>query len=111
MDVGQVIDADLEAKAAVAGAAPQGATDKASAARAVRGMFTAIAPRYDFANHLLSMNIDRIWWRRTARAFQAILSRPESRILDLCCGTGDMTFALEKQTGKPQPRILGADFS
>ena len=103
--------ADYESKGVAGGATPQGTTDTASAARAVRGMFTAIAPRYDLANHLLSMNIDRIWWRRTARAFQAILSRPESRVLDLCCGTGDMTFALEKQAGKPQPRILGADFS
>jgi demethylmenaquinone methyltransferase/2-methoxy-6-polyprenyl-1,4-benzoquinol methylase len=111
MDVGQVISADVEAKPAVAGAAPQGATDKASAARAVRGMFTAIAPRYDLANHLLSLNIDRIWWNRTARAFRAILSRHESRILDLCCGTGDMTFALQKQAGKSNPLIMGADFS
>jgi demethylmenaquinone methyltransferase / 2-methoxy-6-polyprenyl-1,4-benzoquinol methylase len=110
MDVGQVIASDFEAKPAV-GAAPQGATDKASAARAVRGMFTAIAPRYDLANHLLSLNIDSLWWKRTARAFHAILSRPESRILDLCCGTGDMTFALQKQAGKPKPLILGADFS
>jgi demethylmenaquinone methyltransferase/2-methoxy-6-polyprenyl-1,4-benzoquinol methylase len=111
MDVGQVIATDLEAKPAVAGAAPQGTTDKASAARAVRGMFTAIAPRYDLANHLLSLNIDRLWWNRTARTFRAILSRPESRILDLCCGTGDMTFALRNQAGKSNPLILGADFS
>jgi demethylmenaquinone methyltransferase/2-methoxy-6-polyprenyl-1,4-benzoquinol methylase len=74
-------------------------------------MFTAIAPRYDLANHLLSLNIDRLWWNRTARSFQTILSRPESRILDLCCGTGDMTFALEKEAGKSVPQILGADFS
>ena len=111
MDVGKVIATGSEAKPAIAGAAPQGTTDTASAARAVRGMFTAIAPRYDLANHLLSFNIDRLWWRRTARTFQAILSRPESRILDLCCGTGDMTFALEKQAEKSHPRILGADFS
>ena len=102
---------DGDAQSAVDGAAPQGATDKASAARAVRGMFTAIAPRYDLANHLLSLNIDRLWWNRTARAFRAILSRPESRVLDLCCGTGDMTFALQKQAGKSCPLILGADFS
>ncbi len=107
----QVIATGSEAKPAISGAAPQGAADAASAARAVRGMFTAIAPRYDLANHLLSMNIDHLWWRRTARTFQAILSRSESRILDLCCGTGDMTFALEKQAGKSHPRILGADFS
>lgn len=109
--MGEVISADLEAKPVVAGAAPQGATDRASAARAVRGMFTAIAPRYDLANHLLSLNIDRVWWNRTARAFHAILSRPESRVLDLCCGTGDMTFALQRQGGKSNLLILGADFS
>jgi demethylmenaquinone methyltransferase / 2-methoxy-6-polyprenyl-1,4-benzoquinol methylase len=109
--VGKVTAAECDARPAAAGAAPQGATDSASAARAVRGMFTAIAPRYDLANHLLSCNIDRLWWRRTARAFQAILVRPNARVLDLCCGTGDMTFALQKQAGKSSPTILGADFS
>lgn len=102
---------DGDAKSAVDGAAPQGATDKASAARAVRAMFTAIAPRYDLANHLLSLNIDRIWWNRAARTFRVVLSRPESQILDLCCGTGDMTLALQKQAGESNPLILGADFS
>ena len=74
-------------------------------------MFTSIAPRYDLLNHVLSFNIDRMWWRRTARTFQHILSRPEARVLDLCCGTGDMTFALRHRAGKSSPRILGADFS
>src|SRR5579864_6210705 len=76
----------------VIGAAPKGAGDRASAARAVQEMFSAIAPRYDLLNHVLSFNIDRLWWRRAARAFRHILSRPDARILDLCCGTGDMTF-------------------
>ena len=93
----------------VRGAAPEGATDKDSAARAVREMFTAIAPRYDLLNHLLSVNIDKLWWRRTARSFSGILSRPDSRVLDLCCGTGDMTFALRREG--PQAHITGADFS
>jgi demethylmenaquinone methyltransferase / 2-methoxy-6-polyprenyl-1,4-benzoquinol methylase len=95
----------------VVGAAPEGATDTDSAARAVREMFTSIAPRYDFLNHALSFNVDRLWWRRTARAFAEILAEPDARILDLCCGTGDMTFALRKQGGKRGPKILGADFS
>ena len=98
-------------KSAVLGAAPEGAADPQSAARAVRAMFTSIAPRYDLLNHLLSFNIDRLWWRKTARAFAHILSRPESQVLDLCCGTGDMTLALRRQAGKSSPRILGADFS
>jgi len=95
----------------VVGAAPEGARDQDSAARAVREMFTAIAPRYDLLNHVLSFNVDRMWWRRTARTFRHILMRPDARILDLCCGTGDMTFALRRQAGKPSPQILGADFS
>lgn len=98
-------------KPTVVGAAPEGARDPGSAARAVREMFTSIAPRYDLLNHVLSFNIDRMWWRRTARAFRHILSLPDARILDLCCGTGDMTFALRRQAGKSSPQILGADFS
>jgi demethylmenaquinone methyltransferase / 2-methoxy-6-polyprenyl-1,4-benzoquinol methylase len=95
----------------VVGAAPEGASDARSAARAVREMFTSIAPRYDLLNHLLSFNVDRMWWRRTARSFAQILAQPDSRVLDLCCGTGDMTFALRKQAGNRSSQILGADFS
>ena len=98
-------------KPTVVGAAPEGARDPGSAGRAVREMFTSIAPRYDLLNHVLSFNIDRMWWRRTARAFRHILVRPDARILDLCCGTGDMTFALRREAGNPAPQILGADFS
>ena len=95
----------------VVGAAPEGARDPDAAARAVRQMFTSIAPRYDLLNHVLSFNVDRLWWRRTARAFAQILAQPDSRVLDLCCGTGDMTFALRKQAGTCSPQVLGADFS
>ncbi|HMH07987.1 MAG TPA: bifunctional demethylmenaquinone methyltransferase/2-methoxy-6-polyprenyl-1,4-benzoquinol methylase UbiE [Terriglobales bacterium] len=98
-------------KSVVIGAAPEGATDQQSSARLVREMFTSIAPRYDLLNHLLSFNIDRLWWRRTARAFGHILSRPGAQVLDLCCGTGDMAFALQRQAGKSSPKIVGADFS
>jgi len=95
----------------VVGAAPEGARDPDSAARAVRHMFTSIAPRYDLLNHVLSFNVDRRWWRRTARSFAEILAQPDCRVLDLCCGTGDMTFALRKQAGNSRPQVLGADFS
>src|SRR5579863_3840914 len=98
-------------KATVIGAAPEGASDPASAAHAVREMFTSIAPRYDLLNHVLSFNVDRLWWRRTARTFAQVLAQPDSRVLDLCCGTGDMTFALQKQAGNSAAEILGADFS
>jgi len=93
----------------VRGAAPEGATDTESASRAVREMFTSIAPRYDLLNHLLSANVDKLWWRRTARIFRHILSREGARVLDLCCGTGDMAFALRKQ-GR-EAIVAGADFS
>jgi len=95
----------------VVGAAPEGASDARSAARAVREMFTSIAPRYDLLNHVLSFNVDRLWWRRAARSFARVLAQPDARILDLCCGTGDMTFALRKQAGNNSPQVLGADFS
>ncbi|HEV2715827.1 MAG TPA: bifunctional demethylmenaquinone methyltransferase/2-methoxy-6-polyprenyl-1,4-benzoquinol methylase UbiE [Terriglobales bacterium] len=95
----------------VIGASPEGATDTQAAASAVREMFTAIAPRYDLLNHLLSFNVDRLWWRSVARTFTHILVRPDARILDLCCGTGDLAFALDSQAGKARPKILGVDFS
>ncbi|HKV80929.1 MAG TPA: bifunctional demethylmenaquinone methyltransferase/2-methoxy-6-polyprenyl-1,4-benzoquinol methylase UbiE [Candidatus Sulfotelmatobacter sp.] len=99
-----------EPKSPVVGAAPEGVSDRNSAARAVREMFTSIAPRYDLLNHVLSFNVDRLWWRRTARTFRHILMRPDAHILDLCCGTGDMAFAL-LQAGKSSAQIVGADFS
>jgi demethylmenaquinone methyltransferase / 2-methoxy-6-polyprenyl-1,4-benzoquinol methylase len=98
-----------EDTARVRGASPAGATDTQSAARTVREMFTAIAPHYDLLNHLLSANVDKRWWRRTAATFSSLLSRPNARVLDLCCGTGDMTFALRR--AGPQAQITGADFS
>lgn len=98
-------------KPAVVGAKPQGATDQEAAARTVREMFTSIAPRYDLLNHVLSFNVDRLWWRRTARTFRHILACPNTRVLDLCCGTGDMAFAMSRRAGKSCPQILGADFS
>lgn len=92
-----------------AGTTPVGATDERSAAQAVRQMFDEIAPRYDFLNHTLSMNVDRLWWRRTARIFSHILSREDARVLDLCAGTGDMSVAL--RAAGPRPQIYALDFS
>lgn len=98
-------------KPAASGAVPAGAADEQSAAAAVREMFSAIAPRYDLLNHLLSFNVDRLWWRRTARAFSNVLSRPDARVLDLCCGTADMALACQRQARAAAPRIVGVDFS
>jgi len=98
-------------KEKIVGAAPVGAADRDAAAKAVREMFTSIAPRYDLLNHVLSFNIDRLWWWRAARRFDATLNRSGARVLDLCCGTGDMTFALQRRATATDVKILGADFS
>lgn len=95
------------------GARPVGATSETAAAATVRQMFNDIAPTYDQANHLLSVGLDRMWWRRAARTFVTVLSRPDAQILDLCCGTGDMTAALLKfrsRGGECAP-VIGLDFS
>src|SRR5215467_11696654 len=89
------------------GTVPEGAVSEADASRKVREMFTQIAPRYDLLNHLLSMQMDRMWRARTARILRPILDRPDARILDLCCGTGDLAFALQR---KAKGRVWGADF-
>jgi len=90
------------------GTRPEGATSEADASRKVREMFTQIAPRYDLLNHLLSLQLDRVWRARTARRLEAILNRPDAMVLDLCCGTGDLAFALKK---KGRARVIGADFA
>jgi demethylmenaquinone methyltransferase/2-methoxy-6-polyprenyl-1,4-benzoquinol methylase len=93
------------------GAKPAGTVDEASAAAAVREMFDGIAPRYDLLNHVLSLNIDRWWWWRTARRFRDVLGRPEAVVLDVCCGTGDMTLALLKRRPENSRPVIAADFS
>ena len=93
------------------GAKPPGATDEAAAADAVREMFDSIAPRYDLLNHVLSANIDRLWWRHAAGRFRPILARPEAAILDVCCGTGDMTMALLRHRPSGARPIIAADFA
>jgi demethylmenaquinone methyltransferase/2-methoxy-6-polyprenyl-1,4-benzoquinol methylase len=93
------------------GAQPEGTGDEASAAAAVRSMFDQIAPRYDLLNHVLSCNIDRVWWRRAAGTFRQVLARPDAQVLDLCCGTGDMTLALLRHRPKNGLPVLAADFA
>jgi demethylmenaquinone methyltransferase/2-methoxy-6-polyprenyl-1,4-benzoquinol methylase len=97
-----------EGVAAAKGTRPEGAQSESDASRKVREMFTEIAPRYDFLNHLLSLEMDRVWRARTARRVRPILQRRDARVLDLCCGTGDLAFALAR--GGPA-QISGADFS
>jgi demethylmenaquinone methyltransferase/2-methoxy-6-polyprenyl-1,4-benzoquinol methylase len=93
------------------GAQPVGTRDEQSAALAVRDMFDQIAPRYDLLNHLLSFNIDRLWWWRTARRFRILLARPDAAVVDVCCGTGDMTMALLRRRPRGARPVLAADFA
>jgi demethylmenaquinone methyltransferase/2-methoxy-6-polyprenyl-1,4-benzoquinol methylase len=70
-------------------------------------MFARVAPRYDFLNHLLSLNIDRLWRKRLAQAVAPALRTKGSSVLDLCCGTGDVVIELQKRT---PALVVGADF-
>lgn len=89
------------------GTTPAGISDEQQAARWVRGMFGSIAPRYDLLNHLLSLNIDRYWRARTVQRVSSVLARPSARVLDLCCGTGDLMLALQARSGAV---VYGSDF-
>ena len=72
----------------------------------VRQMFGQIAGRYDFLNHLLSLNIDRWWRRQTVRRVPPAGPLP---ILDLCTGTGDLALAYDRAAGG-KTQIVAADF-
>jgi len=83
--------------------------DRATKRDFVRGMFSAIAPRYDLLNHLLSLNIDRSWRRRAIAALNWEAA-PAGRYLDLCAGTLDVAAGLAGQRGF-SGRVIGADFA
>jgi len=89
------------------GTTPEGARSEQEAATWVRGMFGRVAPRYDLANHLLSFNIDKMWRARTVRRVRPVLRRPDARVLDICCGTGDLVMALQHACPRP---VFGSDF-
>ena len=95
------------------GTTPHGATSEQAASQWVRGMFGRIAPRYDLLNHLLSFNLDKRWRARTVRRVSEILDRPDSQVLDLCCGTGDVALALEarrKGDARAGRAVFASDF-
>ena len=109
-DLKHAPDASAPAAQRTRGATLDGAESPQAAAKAVQQMFSDIAPRYDVLNHVLSMNVDRLWWWQTARRFDPLLKRPDARVLDLCCGTGDMAFALQRRA-HAEAKIFGADFA
>jgi hypothetical protein len=75
----------------------------------VREMFTAIAPRYDFLNHLLSLNLDRRWRRQAVDALDWE-DHPSGTYLDLCAGTLDLAVELQRRRGF-DGCVVGADFA
>ncbi|MFN3323551.1 MAG: bifunctional demethylmenaquinone methyltransferase/2-methoxy-6-polyprenyl-1,4-benzoquinol methylase UbiE [Bryobacteraceae bacterium] len=92
------------------GTTPPGAASEEQAARWVRGMFGRVAHRYDLLNHLLSFQIDRYWRARTVRRVRDVLARPDARVMDLCCGTGDLLLALHACGSGSDGLLLGSDF-
>lgn len=90
---------------AVPVAEPPPSTPDKSAERIAR-MFDAIAPRYDFLNHLLSAGIDRRW---RSKAIASLELTGREVLLDVCAGTADM--ALEAHATRGAARVVGVDFS
>jgi demethylmenaquinone methyltransferase/2-methoxy-6-polyprenyl-1,4-benzoquinol methylase len=91
------------------GATPEGARSEQEAAQWVRAMFGRVAHRYDLANHLLSFNMDRYWRGHTVTRVREVLAHPESRVVDICCGTGDLVRALQR--ARPAgAQVIGSDF-
>ena len=76
-------------------------------AKAVRDMFAGIAGRYDLLNHLLSINIDKTWRRRVRQRLADVLMDPGATVLDVACGTGDLSIELKQGS---DARIVGSDF-
>lgn len=72
----------------------------------IAAMFDRISPNYDALNHLLSLNIDKVWRNKTAKTVAK--SQPNT-ILDLATGTADLAIAMAKRL--PQSQIIGMDIS
>jgi demethylmenaquinone methyltransferase/2-methoxy-6-polyprenyl-1,4-benzoquinol methylase len=81
--------------------------EEAEHSRAVREMFSGIARRYDLLNHLLSLNIDKAWRRRVKRELGDLLARSDARVLDVACGTGDLSLELKQGA---RCAVFGTDF-
>lgn len=89
------------------GTRAEGVRGEEETARYVREMFARITPRYDLLNRLLSFSLDQVWRRRTAQALGAPLAAADSRALDLCCGTADLTLELRRVSAGA---VVGCDF-
>ena len=70
-------------------------------------MFSGIAGRSDLLNHVLSMNIDKRWRKLVRQKLQPILVKPDAKILDVACGTGDLSIELQSHA---KASVIGTDF-
>ena len=70
-------------------------------------MFTAVPPRYDLVNRVITWGLDRKWRNETAKE---CLSTQPGRVLDLCCGTGDLAISIARLAGK-EVELSGVDYS
>ena len=86
---------------------PERTANEIAHARAVREMFAGIAGRYDLLNHLLSINIDKRWRRRVRNELADVLANPDALVLDVACGTGDLSIELKQNAAA---KVVGSDF-
>ena len=70
-------------------------------------MFAGIAGRYDLLNHVLSLNIDKRWRRLVSAKLRDVLDRPDAVVLDVACGTGDLSIELDRTA---KAKVIGSDF-
>ena len=101
----------------ITGASPAGVDtgNEAAVSRDIRRMFGRVAARYDLLNRLLSLRVDQTWRRAVVRRVRPELERPRVRVLDLCCGTGDLLIELERERRRLRSASgftgFGVDFS
>jgi len=82
-------------------------TENQSQVKPLYGIFTAVPPRYDLVNRVFTLGMDESWREKAAR--QCLADNPE-KVLDICCGTGDLAVRLAR-TAKPAMHIYGLDYS
>ncbi len=73
----------------------------------LHGMFSAVPPCYDLINHIITWGLDERWRRKAARE---CLASPSGKVLDLCCGTGDLAINLARLAGN-DVELTGIDYS
>jgi demethylmenaquinone methyltransferase / 2-methoxy-6-polyprenyl-1,4-benzoquinol methylase len=99
-----IAHAETELKRSVATGRANPPVDKSD--RRVRRMFASISKRYDFLNHMLSLNIDRRW---RGFATRVVAPRPGEPVLDCCTGTADLALAYDRASAGRSP-IVATDF-